>query len=169
METAAFSLDGGDRNVGVIYLPEDRDGPLAVLVIAHDWGASRAFTPFTGALCAAAVGAGMAVVAFDFFGCGETGGDFASMTYGRWAANLRDVCLYIEAQEWAASGKIGAVGTSSGSVAVLRCAIGLYPLAFAVSVATCLGPYIHMPEGPAKLLAGSPSPDLPVVPVVGLR
>jgi hypothetical protein len=41
--------------------------------------------------------AGLAVVTFDFYSRGETAGDPRQGTYGRWAANLADVCGYVSA------------------------------------------------------------------------
>lgn len=151
--TLEFRIDAGDRNAGTLYLPHPRARDLPVLILCHDWGADRRLSPFTSMLCVRAVEHGIAVVTFDLFGCGETGGDFRQMTYGRWAANLHDVCRYVEEQRWARVGSIGALGVSSGSVAALRCALDHYPLAFVISVATILGPYIRMPDGPATVLS----------------
>jgi acetyl esterase/lipase len=92
------------------------------------------------------------VVTFDFYGWGETGGDPNGWTYGRWAANLADVCTYVGGQEWADVRRIGALGISAGSTAVLRCAIDTRWLAAGISVATFLGHYVSMPGGPAKQL-----------------
>ena len=53
-------------------------------------------------------------------------------------------------EQWADAGRIGALGISAGSTAVLRCAIGTCKLAAGIAVATFLGHYVGMPDGPAK-------------------
>ncbi|GCE15378.1 alpha/beta hydrolase family protein [Tengunoibacter tsumagoiensis] len=153
MKTSTFRLETGDQNSGIVYLPDEWQAQLPVLIICHGWGGDKTLNVFAEQVCQRLIALSMAVVAFDFFGCGETGGDYRFMTYGRWADNLSDVCTYVAAQEWADPHNIGALGISSGTTAVLRCAI-TYPtqLAFVISVATALGNYIHMPAGPAKLL-----------------
>jgi len=106
----------------------------------------------------------MIVVTFDFYGCGDTGGPYGEMTYGRWTNNLADVYTWVTEQEWADPARIGCLGISSGSTAALRFARQVPQSAFVVSVATCLGLYISMPNSPARtfareaeaLLAGEP-------------
>ncbi|GEM_PF-662994 len=148
MPEARFQLAGGDRNVGTAYLPEDRPAPLPALIVCF----GRKLTPFTAELSARGPDAGLAVVTFDVYGWGETGGDLDGWTYGRLAANLADVCAYVGAQEWADGRRIGALGISAGSTAVLRCAIDAQQLAVGVAVAAFLGHYVAMPDGPAKQL-----------------
>ena len=91
------------------------------------------------------------MVTFDFYGWGDTGGDLNAWTYGRFAANLADVCTYISARERAAAERISGLGVSAGSTAVLRCAIEARKLAAGICVATYLGHHT-LPIGPAKLL-----------------
>jgi uncharacterized protein len=108
----------------------------------------------------------MVVVSFDFFGCGDTGGSYTDMTYGHWTENLADVHGWVGQQTWADPTRIGCLGISSGSTAALRFARQSQSCAFAISVATCLGLYISMPNSPARtyvrqvrdLLAGGRAP-----------
>jgi dipeptidyl aminopeptidase/acylaminoacyl peptidase len=152
VHASRFQLAGGDRNVGTVYLPEERPAPMPVLIVCFGGTSVRQLYPFTVELCARLTAAGAAVVTFDFYGWGETGGDPSGWTYGRWAANLADVCTYVSAQAWADAGRIGALGISAGSTAVLRCAIDTRKLAAGISIATFLGHYVSMPDGPAKQL-----------------
>jgi len=152
MQESRFQLVGGDRNVGTVYLPEERPAPVPVLAVCFGGISDRQLYPFTVDLCARLTAAGAAVVTFDFYGWGETGGDPDDWTYGRWAANLADVCTYVRAQEWADGRRIGALGISAGSTAVLRCAIDTSQLVAGIAVATFLGHYVSMPDGPAKQL-----------------
>src|ERR687886_1300173 len=151
MPASRFQLAGGDRNVGTVYLPEERPPTVPVLIVCLGGVTHRQPFPFTAELCARAMNAGLAVVTFDFYSWGETAGDPRRGTYGRWAANLAHVCSYVSAQEWADARRIGALGISAGSTAVLRCAIDTHKLAAGIAVATFLGHYVSMPNGPAKL------------------
>lgn len=92
------------------------------------------------------------MVAFDFFGCGETGGNYSQMTYGRWHANLAEVFAWGVAQPWADPARIGTWGISSGTTAALRHAIATPACAFVISTATCLGAFIGMPNPPGRIL-----------------
>ncbi len=152
MRESRFQLANGDRNVGTFYLPDERRAPLPALIVCHGWPGDRRLSPFTEELVARATEVGAAVVTFDFYSSGETGGDPRGMSDGRWAANLADICAYVAGQDWADAARIGALGISSGSTAVLRCAIETRALIVGIAVATCLGHYIGMPNGPAKRL-----------------
>ncbi|MBV9282811.1 MAG: alpha/beta hydrolase [Chloroflexi bacterium] len=152
MHTSRFQLPGGDRNVGTVYLPEEVAAPMPVLVVCFGGSSDRQPYPFTAGLCARLTAAGAGVVTFDVFGWGETGGDPNGWTYGRYAANLADVCTYVRDQAWADGDRIGALGISAGSTAVLRCAIETRSLTAGICVATFLGHYVSMPAGPARLL-----------------
>jgi acetyl esterase/lipase len=135
-----------------VYLPERRAAPVPVLIVCLGGINDLQPSPFTIELCDRLTAAGAGVVTFDFFGMGETGGNSNDWTYGRWAANLTDVCTYVSAQAWADQNRIAALGVSGGSTAVLRCAIETRKLAAGIAVATYLGHFVTMPNGPAKLL-----------------
>jgi dipeptidyl aminopeptidase/acylaminoacyl peptidase len=152
MRTFNYQLADGDRNVGTVYLPEKQAAAVPVLVVCGGGISDRQPGPFTVELCTRLTEAGAGVVTFDFYSTGETGGDPSDWTYGRWAANLTDVCTYVSAQEWADGDRIGALGVSAGSTAVLRCAIDTRKLAAGIAVATYLGHFASMPDGPAKQL-----------------
>jgi hypothetical protein len=98
---------------------------MTVLIVCFGGTSDRQLYPFTVELCARLTAAGAAVVTFDFCGWGETGGDPSGRTYGRWAANVADVCTYVSAQAWADAGRIGALGISTGSTAVSVAAVSL--------------------------------------------
>jgi uncharacterized protein len=145
-----FQVPNGDRNVGTLYLPDSNDGACPVMILCHGWAGDRQHGAFRQALCSTLTDRGMAVVSFDFFGCGDTGGEYTDMTYGRWARNLADVHTWAAQQPWADSTRIGCLGISSRSTAALRFAHQAADCAFAISVATCLGLYISMPNSPAR-------------------
>ncbi len=154
MREFTFRLDGGDRNVGIAYVPEAANGSGPVLVYCHGYAGSKKLSPFTTELLLRAEEAGLAVVLFDLFGCGETGGSLDDMTYGRWAQNTSDVVDYVATQPWADAARIGAVGVSSGSLAALRAALDTGRLAFVASIATCITVHVGMPaDSPTRVLA----------------
>jgi pimeloyl-ACP methyl ester carboxylesterase len=152
MKKTDFRLGGGDKNVGSVYLPDTVEGKLPVALFCHGWGGSRALHPSAQAVCSALVGKQAAMVALDFYGCGETGGSFDRMSYRRWTSNLRDVFAWVSDRDWADGGKIGCFAVSSGTTAALRFAEEGAGAAFVISVATCLGLYMNMPAGPGKVL-----------------
>jgi pimeloyl-ACP methyl ester carboxylesterase len=153
MKIINFKLNTNDKNVGDCYLPDSFAGKLPVVIYCHGWGASKKLDKAPLALSKALTDLNMVMVSFDFFGAGETGGDFNQMTDARWASNLADVFNWVCEQSWADPKKIGCFGTRSGSTAALRFAEKSDKVAFVISVATCLGLYHGMHQGgPAKIL-----------------
>ncbi len=153
MQQIEFRLDVGDRNAGTIYLPDGYVDKMPVLVYCHGWGGSRKLWPPMDKLCETAIENNIALVTFDFFGCGETGGDYSQMTYKRWRDNLSDVLDFVCTQAFADTKKIGCYGFSSGSTAVLRLAATDERISFIISVGTCISAQIGMLSGgTAKLL-----------------
>lgn len=150
MKSRDFRLAAGDRNAGTVYLPDPHGDRMPVMIYCHGWGGDRTLSAFPQELCSQLIEAGMAFVTFDFYGCGETGGPYEQMTYGRWTENLAAIHQWVERQEWADPPRIGTLGISSGTTAVLRHALGLPTSAFVISIATCLGLYISMPRSPAR-------------------
>jgi dipeptidyl aminopeptidase/acylaminoacyl peptidase len=152
-DTISFRLEGGDANVGDVFLPGGARDRLPVIVYCHGWNGSKAARPTTDALRERASRIPMAFVAFDFFASGATGGSYSDMTYGRWTRNLEAVVDWVAAQEWADPARVGCYAVSSGTTAALRLAACGRKLAFVVSVATCIGLFIDMPLPPGRLLA----------------
>jgi len=154
-----FELTTGDQNVGTVYLPSKSATNLPVLIYCHGWGSSR-FEDTRNLkipsqqLCDRAIQENIAYVTFDFFGCGDTGGDYRDFTYSRWKNNLADVITWIESQAFADKSKIACYGTSSGSTAVLRLIAEDSRLCAAISNASCITHHFAMNEGgPAKRFA----------------
>lgn len=154
MFTFNFHLDVNDKNVGTIYLPNEHSKNLPVIIYCHGWGSSRKLWTPTEKLCETALANNIAFVTFDFFGCGETGGDYSQMTYRRWKENLSDILDFVSAQPFADKNNIGCYAFSSGSTAALRLATEDERIKFIISVGTCISTHIFMNSGsPAKLLA----------------
>lgn len=149
-----FRLETGDRNTGTVYLPERNAVNTPVIIYCHGWGGSRQLCPVTKLICDMTANKGVAFVTFDFFGCGETGGDYRQMTYTRWKNNLAEIVSWVAAQPFSDECRIGCYSFSSGSTAALRLASEEQRLAFIISVGTCISAHIGMGKGgPAKILA----------------
>lgn len=153
MKTTHFKLTVGDAICGTVYLPDSYAGQLPVVVYCHGWGANRTLPPVIASLERLLETRPAALVAFDFFGCGETGGNYSLMTYGRWRNNLADVFDWIVRQPWADPSRIGCCAISSGTTAALRFAATSSLPAYVISVATCIGAFIQMPNPPGRILA----------------
>ena len=154
MITYDFRLTTGDFNIGTVYLPSDDAKNLPVIVYCHGWGGRRQLWTPTQALCDNAMREGFALVTFDFFGCGDTGGDYTQMTYARWRDNLSEIVSWVESQSFSNNTKIGCYAFSSGSTAALRMAADGQRLAFIISVGTCISVHYGMGSGgPARLFA----------------
>ena len=145
-----FKLTTGDKNVGTVYLPDDYSGKIPVIVYSHGWGGNRSY----GDVLQKLFPAKMAWVTFDYYGCGETGGDYSQMTYRRWKENLSDVITWVSEQPFADMNKLGCYAISSGTTSALRLASEDSKIKYMISVATCISAHIGMGSGgPAKLLA----------------
>jgi len=154
MYTYDFKIENSDKNVGSVYLPDKNITDLPVIIYCHGWKSRRQLWAPTEMLCQMAIDNNMALVTFDFFGCGETGGDYGQMTYRRWKENLSDILDFVENQSFTNKDKIGCYAFSSGSTAALRFAAEDQRIAFVVSVGTCISTHIFMNSGgPAKWLS----------------
>ena len=154
MITYDFRLTTGDFNVGTVYLPSKDVESVPVIIYCHGFGGKRQLWTPTQALCDKAMKAGVALVTFDFFGCGETGGNYEQMTYSRWKENLSDIIAWVKSQPFSNADKIGCYAFSSGSTAAFRLAAESEQLDFIISVGTCISTHFGMGSGgPAKLLA----------------
>lgn len=148
-----FTINSGDKNKGTVYLPNQNSTNQPTIVYCHGWKGDRQLEPSAKVLCEQAMLHNIAFVTFDFFGCGETGGDYRNMTYKRWQNNLSDIIDWIQHQTWANPNKIGCFAISSGSTAALRLAQEDSCIQFIISVATCISTHIGMDVGgPGKQL-----------------
>ena len=154
MVTYDFRLSTGDKNVGTVYLPQEGVANIPVIIYCHGWGGRRQLWTPTQALSDRAMKEGIALVTFDFYGCGDTGGDYSLMTYTRWKNNLSEIVSWVKSQPFSNKNKIGCYAFSSGTTAALRLAAEDKSIAFIVSVGTCISAHIGMGKGgPAKILA----------------
>ena len=151
-----YEISVRDRNKGTVYLPDIQSKNRPVIIYCHGWGGSRKLGQPTQKLCDRAMALNVALVTFDFFGCGETGGEYSEMTYARWKDNLLDVFNWCSKQPFANATQIGCYAFSSGSTAALRFASKDERIAFVASVGTCVSSHIGMRNGgPSKIFVDS--------------
>jgi uncharacterized protein len=149
-----FQLTSGDMNTGTVYLPSKESKNIPTIIYCHGWSGSRQLWLPTEKLCEKALLSNIALITFDFFGCGETGGDYTLMTFERWKNNLSDIFSWCTSQPFADVHKIGCYSFSAGSTAALRLAQEDDRIAFIVSVGTCISSHINMVGGgPSKIFA----------------
>jgi len=147
-------LSAGDKNKITVYLPDNHTKNRPVIIYCHGWGGRRKLQKPTQKLCDRAMELNIVLVTFDFFGCGETGGDYSEMTYTRWKNNLSDVVNWCREQPFASAEQIGCYAFSSGTTAALRLASEDSRIAFIASVGTCVSSHIGMASGgPPRILA----------------
>lgn len=134
--------------------PAGEASGFPTMIWCHGWKGDRSLSCFSEKLCRRVVERGIAFVTFDFFGCGETGGDYSDMTYRRWRDNPAEVLAWTAAQDFSDETRIGCAAFSPGSTAALRLAAGPNGLAYLVSVGTCASAHIGMAGGgPGLVLA----------------
>ncbi|MCL2106117.1 MAG: prolyl oligopeptidase family serine peptidase [Oscillospiraceae bacterium] len=156
MRTIEFRLETGDKNYGTAYLPDEISGKIQVLVHCHGGGMGCAGNLWGMGLAIRdrAIAEGMAMVTFDCYAGGKTGGDYGKMTYARWVQNCADVISWIERQPFADPGRIGIVGFSCGSTVGLRLAAQDQRVRFVCSVGSCITVHIGMGQGGAAKCFG---------------
>lgn len=150
-----FKLEYGYKNAGTVYLPDEKSINIPVIIYCHGWGSSnrKDLNPSTKAFMESVLELNMAFVAFDNFGCGETGGNYNDMTYGVWAKCAEDVFDWVAEEEFSDKNKIGFFAISSGTTVALRFAQNSNKPAFIISIATAITAHIGMNDGgPVKVM-----------------
>lgn len=129
MRPEAFVIECEDRSIsGVLHLP-DREKP-PVVITCHGLFSSKESDKFT-AIAGRFAQAGLAVIRFDFGGCGQSTGSIADTTVSRRLAELNRVVRFARghAQTGAA---VGLLGSSLGGFVALLGAAGLSVAALSV-------------------------------------
>ncbi len=108
-----------DKVVGVLFTPEIAT-PLPALIICH--GALE-FKENFFELSEYLVKRGIAVLAIDMHGHGESGGERFHVNMSEWVADIQAAIIFLESRVEVDSNRIGAFGFSSGGTAVLEAGI----------------------------------------------
>jgi len=111
---------------GALHLPEAK-GPRPGVVMLHGFGAVRMEKNFEFvALSRALEAAGVASLRFDFYGSGESDGDFIEMTVSGERADAAAALDWFRALPEADPGRVGLMGMSLGGL-VTACVLGSRP------------------------------------------
>lgn len=105
---------------GLLHLPVGVKSP-PVVVIMHGYASSKVGTRgIYEALSSALARVGIAVVRFDFRGCGESGGDFAHLTFQDLVEDAKQMLRFVIKLPEVDASRIGIYGSSmGGALAVL--------------------------------------------------
>ncbi|HWR55930.1 MAG TPA: alpha/beta fold hydrolase [Negativicutes bacterium] len=116
MEKQVVIPVGGQRISGVLHIPEHAGaGKLPAVVICHGFisnkvGQHRIFVKTARELCRA----GLAVLRFDYIGCGESTGEYQDITLPQQVAETMRVLDFLAAQPQIDSRQITLLGHSMG-------------------------------------------------------
>ena len=109
----------GDKIAGVLFMPE-MDKPFPVLIICHG---SFEFKENYFELCEFLSANGIAALAIDMHGHGESEGDRFNVNIREWVEDIRAAIDFLEANPKINHDMIGAFGLSSGGTAILEAAL----------------------------------------------
>lgn len=109
----------GDAIAGVLFAPEE-EGHFPALIICH--GALEHKEPYFE-LCRYLAGRGVAALAIDMHGHGESEGEPYRVEMREWVADIRAAIGFLQEHTSIRSRGIGAFGLSSGGTAILEAAL----------------------------------------------
>jgi len=109
----------GDELAGVLFLPESQ-GRVPVLIICHGAGE---FKENYFELCELLASRGVATLAIDMHGHGESAGERYYVNMPQWVADVQAAIDYLLTHPRIDGNKIGAFGLSSGGTAILEAAV----------------------------------------------
>lgn len=116
METLQVAIENraGHALRGIVTLP-GAEGAYPCVVMLHGFGGSA-----TGHRCLnvnmarSLARAGIACVRFDFYGCGESDGEFSDMLFDGLLSDAADIFAWASAQPWADADRMFLAGHSMG-------------------------------------------------------
>jgi len=135
-------LSLGERISSVLFLPETHL-PLPALILCH--GAmdfKENYFPF----CFFLAGKGVAALAMDMHGYGESGGSRHHVVMEEWVADIRAAVASLQVHPRIDGTKIGAFGVSSGGTAILECSLVEPGLRTLVTLDATIRPVFSLPE-----------------------
>ena len=109
----------GDELAGVIFLP-DSETPCPALIACHGAGD---FKENYFEMCEHLAESGIAALALDMHGHGESGGERFCVDMRQWVADVRAAVDYFQTRPEVDGERIGAFGLSSGGTAILEAAL----------------------------------------------
>jgi len=118
-KTNVSFLSGPDKIVGALFIPKAAT-PLPALIICHG---ALDFKENYHELCEYLAGKGIASLAIDMHGHGESGGSRFHINISDWVSDIRCAIDYLEQRPEINGKSIGVFGLSSGGTAVLEAAM----------------------------------------------
>jgi len=109
----------GETLAGMLFLPPG-DGPHPAMIICHGAGE---FKENYFELCSCLADRGVAALAVDMHGHGESGGERFYVDMEQWVADVRAALEFLSNHPKVGSERIGAFGLSSGGTAILEAAL----------------------------------------------
>ncbi len=109
----------GDTIAGTLFLPEN-DDPSCALILCHG---AMDFKEHYFEFCEFLAAQGIAALAIDLRGNGESQGERFHVEIDQWVADIVAALDFLEAHPHTSGVKTGAFGLSSGGTAVLECAV----------------------------------------------
>jgi alpha-beta hydrolase superfamily lysophospholipase len=109
----------GDKLIGVLFLPE-LNRPAPILIVCHGAGE---FKENYFEMCEWLAAKGVATLAIDMYGHGESAGARFNVNMRQWVADVQAAIEFLLTHPKVDGKKIGAMGASSGGTAILETAI----------------------------------------------
>ena len=129
-EKHSFENENGDRLSAILELPDGGE-PASFALFAHCFTCSKNYRAPRG-ISRALAEAGIATLAFDFTGLGESGGEFADTSFSSNVEDLVSAAAFLE-REFEAPEIL--IGHSLGGAAVLHAAASILSTAAVVTIA----------------------------------
>jgi alpha-beta hydrolase superfamily lysophospholipase len=132
----------GQPIAGVLFLPGGQ-GPFPALVVSHGY---MDFKENYFELCEHLAQRGIASLAVDMHGHGESGGERYHIHLDEWVADVRAALDALQAHPSIAPESLGAFGLSSGGTAVLETALKDPRIRALITLDATVRPFLSFPE-----------------------
>lgn len=140
-ETVHFS-SLGDAIAGMLFLP-DVDIPSSALILCHG---AMDFKENYFELCEFLAKKGIAALAIDMHGNGESQGKRFHVDISSWVADISSAIDFLQGHRRIDSEKIGVFGLSSGGTAVLECAVKDPRIRAVITLDATVRPTVNLQE-----------------------
>lgn len=129
METLQISFENRNGHTlrGIATVPDTAVKQPSVLML-HGFGGSASGHKYLNTKLARHLAAyGIACVRFDFYGCGESDGEFEDMTFDGLYEDAQDMFAWMAAQDWTDEGQLFLSGQSMGGYVAASIAPTIQP------------------------------------------
>ena len=129
METLQVAIENRDGHTlrGIVTVPA-AEGAFPCVVVLHGFGGSASgYKYFNTYLARHLAREGIACVRFDFYGCGESDGEFSDMLFDGLLDDVADIFAWASVQPWADEGHMFLAGHSMGGYVAASSAPSIDP------------------------------------------